>query len=348
VGFNFIDCDRDQQFKLPQDVRDWLPPDHLCWKVLEVVGRIDLSGFMSGYRSDGQGRAAYHPATMLSLVLYCYAKGIRSSRCIEEACIDDVGCRIITANHKVDHSTISRFIRRHQIPLKGILIQSLSLCAQQGLIDLTAVAIDGSPMEANSSRASNRTLQRLESIIAECKAGIENLLQQFPEPEEDHGAEMGDSSVAQLSRLSGRLIRANSARSKLHERAMPSAGEIKIKVDAAVRMVDRTQQRLSAETNKHRARLDGHARRTAEDQAAGLRGRMDVHRFHWTRRQLSCDNALGLPGPSLGWSEHEPPGRFLPRELGHRLLIQTPDLCSVSRAGISRDTTCRLPVASIN
>ncbi|MFE4958657.1 transposase [Streptomyces sp. NPDC056653] len=85
---------------VPQDLREWLPPEHLCWKVVELVGRLDLSRFMAGYRADGQGRAAYPPAVLVALLLYCYSKGIRSTRRIEQACLDDVGCRVITANQQ--------------------------------------------------------------------------------------------------------------------------------------------------------------------------------------------------------------------------------------------------------
>ena len=35
---NFIDCDREQPFLLPPDVREWLPEDHLVWFVIDAVG----------------------------------------------------------------------------------------------------------------------------------------------------------------------------------------------------------------------------------------------------------------------------------------------------------------------
>jgi transposase len=99
---------------MPRNVREWLPPEHLCWKVLDVVGGLDLSAFERSYRSDGQGGVAYPPANLVALILYWYSKGVRSTRRIEQACWDDVGCRVITANRRVDHSTIARFVRRHR------------------------------------------------------------------------------------------------------------------------------------------------------------------------------------------------------------------------------------------
>ena len=36
---NFVDCDRDQAFLLPPDLRDWLPADDLGHFVIEAVER---------------------------------------------------------------------------------------------------------------------------------------------------------------------------------------------------------------------------------------------------------------------------------------------------------------------
>jgi transposase len=170
MGFNFVPCDSDRAFAVPQDVREWLPPGHLCWRVLDVVGQLDLSGFLAGYRADGQGRAAYPPAVMVALLFYCYHKGIRSSRAIEAACLDDVGCRVITANHRVDHATIARFVQRYRPVLEELFVQVLALCGRRGLVDPAAVAVDGSPMSANAARCSNQSLERLEALIAQSQA----------------------------------------------------------------------------------------------------------------------------------------------------------------------------------
>ncbi|MBP2326518.1 transposase [Kibdelosporangium banguiense] len=244
MGFNFVSCDSDRAFALPQDVREWLPPGHLCWRVLDVVGQLDLSGFLAGYRADGQGRAAYPPALMVALLFYCYHKGIRSSRAIEAACLDDVGCRVITANHQIDHATIARFVQRHRPVLKELFIQVLALCGRRGLVDPAAVAVDGSPMSANAARSSNQSLERLEAIIAQSEAEADELMWEAlaqaraaeAEPGEDHqahGLPRADTSPARLSRLTDRLARARSARDKIFQRALPSAGEAKIKLDAA-------------------------------------------------------------------------------------------------------------------
>jgi transposase len=76
----FIACDREQSFLMPPDVREWLPERHLAWFVIDAVGEMDLEAFYAAYRFDGRSRPPYDPAMMVALLLYAYARGIRSSR----------------------------------------------------------------------------------------------------------------------------------------------------------------------------------------------------------------------------------------------------------------------------
>ena len=98
MGQNFVTAERDQLFLLPPDARDWLPGRHLAWAVLGAAGELDLAPFIGWYRADGRGRPAYHPRLMVGLVMYCYCKGIRSSRAVEMATFDDVGARVLAEN----------------------------------------------------------------------------------------------------------------------------------------------------------------------------------------------------------------------------------------------------------
>jgi len=109
MGARFIGVDRDQVFLMPPSVRDWVPEGHLVWTVLAAVEELDLSAFYAAYRDDGYGRPPYEPSMMVALVLYAYARGNRSARGIERACVEDVTYRVVTANLVPDHSTIADF-----------------------------------------------------------------------------------------------------------------------------------------------------------------------------------------------------------------------------------------------
>src|SRR5258708_4176974 len=159
--------DPGQGYLLPPDAREWLPPRHLAWELLALAKEMDLASFTSWYRADGQGRPAYHPAMMVTLVGYCFCKGIRSSRAIEMATFDDVGARVICANLHPDHSTIHRFVTRHEQPVKGLVVQSVVACAREGLVSVDVVAGDGTKVRASASMAANVTLGELDLQIGE-------------------------------------------------------------------------------------------------------------------------------------------------------------------------------------
>lgn len=170
----WVAAQRDQVFLMPPDMREWLPADHLVWFLLEVVEQLDLSGFERSYRADGHGRPAYDPAVMVALLLYAYCSGVRSSRQVERRCMEDVAFRVLAGGLRPDHVTIARFRVRHSVALAGLLVESLRLCAQAGLVRLGVVALDGTKMAANASPDRNRTLdaigRQVEAILAEAAA----------------------------------------------------------------------------------------------------------------------------------------------------------------------------------
>ena len=167
----FIGCDRDQSFLMPPDIRDWLAEDHLAWFVLDAVAGMNLGAFYGAYRRDGVGRRAYDPAMVVALLLYCYARGVRSARAIERACREDVACRVIAMLEAPDHATIARFVDRHEAALAELFGQVLGLCDQAGLVKPGVVAIDGTRLAGNTSRGSNRDFGQIaREILAEAKA----------------------------------------------------------------------------------------------------------------------------------------------------------------------------------
>jgi transposase len=171
MGPSFVACDREQSFLMPPDVRDWLPENHLAWFVLAAVEEMDLWPFYAAYRVDGRSRPAYEPAMMVALLLYAYARGIRSSRMIERACVEDVAFRVVAAQQRPDHATVARFIERHESALAGLFGEVLLLCARSGLAKVGVIAIDGTKVQANARRDANVDYEQLaHEIIEEAKA----------------------------------------------------------------------------------------------------------------------------------------------------------------------------------
>ena len=113
AGYNFIRPNRDHLFLMPPALQDWLPPDDLAYFLLDAVDQFDLAPFYSAYRADGVGQAAFQPQMMVSLLLYAYCLGVRSSRQIERLCQRDVAFRVVAGNLLPDHAKVARFRTRH-------------------------------------------------------------------------------------------------------------------------------------------------------------------------------------------------------------------------------------------
>ena len=294
--------DGDQVFLLPPDPRDWLPDGHLAWAVRRSVRELDLAPFLAAYRADGQGNTAYHPRMMVALIVYCYCKGIRSSRAIEMATFDDVGARVICAGLHPDHATNARFTGRHKEPLKGLLVQSLAACAREGLVRVDITAGDGTKVKANASMAANATAEQLGLDIAELERLLEAEVAAWIEQAaaadaaEDALFSGGDDAPppaggtpagAARKRTAGKLARRKAAQAKLEAGALARQEQAEAERTARIARLaaekDRLEARAAEELAKGQARVDRHARRTAA--AAAGTGRRQSGRAPWPAEQ---------------------------------------------------------------
>jgi transposase len=152
------------------------------WGVMKVVDEFDLSGFEAVYHGGGVGRPPYSPRLMVTLIVYCHLKGLRSERQIAAACYDDIGCRIITGNRYPDDSVVARFFTRHEAALRGLLIDTLRIGHAEGLVDVSVIAGDGTYMQANAAMDATVTEPRLLEKIAELEQQLAQLQAAVADP----------------------------------------------------------------------------------------------------------------------------------------------------------------------
>ena len=233
----FRPVNHDQGCLLPAGIRSWLPPDHLAWQVIAVTGELDLSRFAAAYRADGQGQAPYDPAMMVALLFYCFFKGIRSSRKIRDACVDDLGCRVICGGARPSHRAVAEFIRRHRAEVKRLFVQVLGLLAAAGAVEGHCVAVDGSPVSGNASRFANLDGEQLAARIAALEAAAEAEAEAWlagaagagqqplwdEDQDDDDGPGAGGGLPRRLAAMAVRLGRLRAAQDKLAGRALASA-----------------------------------------------------------------------------------------------------------------------------
>src|SRR3990172_855363 len=182
MGYNFIECNREQIYLLPPSMRDWLPEGDLSWFIIDAVNKMDLSEFYRKYRPDGRGQAAFEPTMMVSLLLYAYSNGVRSSRTIEKLCERDISYRVISANTAPDHSTICRFRQENEEKVTGLFVEVLKLCAKAGLVKVGVVSLDGTKIKANASLSSNREYEHIKeevkNMLSEAEAKDKDMKQE--------------------------------------------------------------------------------------------------------------------------------------------------------------------------
>ena len=258
MAYNFVACNREQAYLLPPSVRDWLPENHLAWFVIDAVEQMDLSALYAGYRADGWGAAAFEPKMMTTLLVYAYCMGERSSRRIEMLCERDIAFRVIAANQRPDHSTISRFRQANGPALEGLFTEILRLCAEAGLVKLGVVALDGTKIKANAALSANRACDALEEEVKEMLAEAARA-----DAKEDalYGQDRrGDELPEELQNRKSRMARLKECRERLAREASEKAAE-------AARKIEQRQAEEAATGQKKRGRKPKEADAAASEEA---------------------------------------------------------------------------------
>ena len=223
---NFISYDPEQLFLLPPDLRDWLPADHMVYFIIDVVKEINLKPFFNQYNSTG--RPSYHPRMMLGVLLYAYCTGITSSRKIEKACHESIAFRVLSADQKPDHDTISNFRSKHLSDLSCLFKDILHLCSKAGLVKLGNIAIDGSKFKANASKHKAMSYDRIQPTMERLEQEIKALLDESMRVDADEDAKYGKGKRADeiphdLKIRKSRLEKIRQAKQELEEEALEKA-----------------------------------------------------------------------------------------------------------------------------
>lgn len=218
----------DQVLLLPPSLRDWLPQDHLAHFVSEIVEQLDLSDIYRAYREE-RGYPPYDPLMMVKILVYAYARGIRSSRKIAAALHEDVAFRVLSGNQQPSFSTIALFRRRHHEALGKLLVQTVRLARKAGLVHLNRVAVDGTKVKAYASKHSAMSYARMKEEEARLQAEIERYLEESraidEEEDKTYGERRGDELPAELADRQKRLEAIRRAKAELEEEARQKAQE---------------------------------------------------------------------------------------------------------------------------
>ena len=140
--------------------------------------------FDARFNNDDTGAPAYDPAILLKIVLYAYARGITSSREIEQSCRENVIFMALSADSQPHFTTIANFISSMRDEIEPLFLDVLLICDEMGLIGREMFAIDGCKLPSNASKEWSGTKAELANKVAKMQDAIRYIMQKHREEDE--------------------------------------------------------------------------------------------------------------------------------------------------------------------
>ena len=229
VMARFHPINRDTDFLFPPSMQDWLPENHLARYIANVIESLDLSAIERAYA--GRGSDAYHPATLMSLLIYGYATGVFSSRQIERGTHDSVAFRYLASNRHPDHDTLATFRRRFGTQFEALFVQVLQIAHANRLSQFGKLSLDGTKIHANASRHSALSHGHAVKIEAQLRKEVQQLLELA---EHADGADVPDGMNVpeEIARREAQLGAIAAAKATIEARAKVRHAQEKAEYDA--------------------------------------------------------------------------------------------------------------------
>ncbi len=183
-----------QTWLVPRRVTDFIPEDHVCYFIANLVEEIDFQDIEQKYRYT-RGKPAYSRRMLLRVVITASVDGIFSSRKIARLAEENVIYMYLSGMDKPDFRTICRF----KIECAGQIEEAFKLTVEvaknMGMVQLNHIAIDGTKIKARASSANLINQEEIQTIRKILKKGIET------DQEEDkiYGDKRGDEIPSELT-----------------------------------------------------------------------------------------------------------------------------------------------------
>jgi transposase len=223
MSTTFRPCAPDQSLLFPPSPRDWLPEGHLAFFIADTVAALDLRALYAPYEGDGRRNQPFDPQMMVTVLVYAYATGTFSSRGIARKLEEDVAYRVLAAGSFPAHRTIAEFRQQHLAAFERLFVQVVAIAREAGVVQLGALAVDGSKVKAAASKHKAMSYGRMceeERRLREQIAALTTQAEATDAAEDAaHGPDVrGDELPAELQRREERLAKIAAAKARLEAR----------------------------------------------------------------------------------------------------------------------------------
>jgi transposase len=168
----------DLTYLLPLSLDELVGSDHPVRFVAEVVDQVG-PGLLAqwGVTESGkvEGRPSYHVLMLLSVWLYGFMTGVRSTRKLEAACREQIPYLWLTGNQRPDHNTLWRFYQARRDSMRALFKTTVRVAVEAGLVDLALQAVDGTKIAGNASKERTYDRAGLERLAERTAAAIADL-----------------------------------------------------------------------------------------------------------------------------------------------------------------------------
>jgi transposase len=261
---NYRAWDPEQSCREPVSPRDALPEDDLVFFLLDLLPQFDLTPFHQYYAREMRGQPPFDVTMMVTLLVYAYSVGVRSSRRIAAACERNLAFRAIVGEDRPDFRTISDFRKIHLAALRFLFLEVLRLAGEMGMVKLGNLSTDGTKVRANASRHKAMSYGYMNKESKRLEAEIEQLFKEAEQLDAEQdaalGSRRGDELPDELKRRAERLVKIQEAKARLEAEARTQAEEEQHRRDEE-------QARREAAGRKRRGKEPAAIDPTPEDKA---------------------------------------------------------------------------------
>jgi len=167
---------------------------------------------------------------MLSLLFYCYAKGLFSSRKIERATYELIPVLYIASGLHPDHDSINTFRKRFLPELGELFVMLLQIAHNMKIFKLGDIYIDGTKIKANASKHKAMSWKYACKLEVQLKEEVETLLKRA---ETENSKPNKDLDIpAEIARREDRLDKISVVKEEIESRAKARYEQEKSEYDA--------------------------------------------------------------------------------------------------------------------